>query len=70
MTRLRLLALLNVSSCWCDDCMWTQVNDIADAIESGDVIACSILDSIEGLHMSRSGAALLKQVPMMPDAMA
>jgi hypothetical protein len=50
--------------------MWTQVNDIADAIESGDVIACSILDSIEGLHMSRSGPALLKQVPMMPDAMA
>ena len=70
MNRLTLLSLLNVSRCWCSDCMWRQVNDIADAISSGDVIAHSVLDSVEGLHMTRSGAELLRQVPMLSDTIA
>jgi hypothetical protein len=70
MNRLGLLALLNVIDCHCSDCMWQQVNDIADGLESGDIVARSDADAIVGLFMSQSGAALLRSTPLLRNAAA
>jgi hypothetical protein len=68
--RLRLLTLLNVSSCWCSQCMWQQCHDIADGLESGDIIASADGDEITGLFVSQSGAELLKSYSVLPNTTA
>jgi hypothetical protein len=65
-----LLTLLNIQTCWCADCYWQQVHDVADAIETGNVIVSIDQDAINGLFMSRSGADLLRSYAVLPDAVA
>ena len=66
--RLRLLALLNVGCC--PDCISERIDDVCSGLESGDIVAGTDQDAIIGLWMTASGASLLRQVPMMPDAIA
>jgi hypothetical protein len=68
MNRLALLTVLNVVTCDC--CQWQRCHDIADGLASGDIIANADVDAIVGLHMSPSGAALLRHHSIMPDAAA
>ena len=68
MTKIVLLTMLNTACC--DECLLDKIDDVCSAIESGDCYAISDKDEITAIFMSRSGAALLRQVPMMPDATA
>jgi hypothetical protein len=66
MTHVWLLTLLNIE--YSDEALLQKIDDIADAIETGNVIASSDRDVITGLVMTRSGANLLRSV--LPDAFA
>ena len=39
LSRLEILCELNVSTCWCNDCIWSRADALADALEIGGVIA-------------------------------
>ena len=68
--RLRLLVLLNVNDCHCAQCTWRQVDDIADAVESGNAVFEADGDQVIALHATREGIDLMRSFPMVDDAVA
>jgi hypothetical protein len=68
--RLRLLVLLNAIDCHCRDCLWQQVDDIADAVASGNATFGADGDQVIALHATREGMSLLRQTPLLPDTTA
>jgi hypothetical protein len=68
-THLAVLVLLNIDSC-CDCCHSAKVDDVADAIASGDCYATTTGDIIDGLYATVQGMSLLRKMPLLPDATA
>jgi hypothetical protein len=67
--RLQLMLLMNCHPC-CQCCFSERLDDIAAAIETGDVEVRYDLDQAVGIFATRDGAALLKSFPMVGDAAA
>ena len=68
-SHIAVLVLLNIDAC-CDICHSEKIDDVADALASGDCYATTDGDVIDGLYASRSGLRLLRAVPRMGDATA
>jgi hypothetical protein len=68
-THIAVLVLLHMDAC-CDVCHSEKIDDVADALASGDCYATTDGDVISGLFASRSGLRLLKSFPLMGEATA
>jgi hypothetical protein len=68
-SHLAVLALLNTHPC-CACCFSERIDDVADAIASGDVSVESDGDSVVGLWPTSMGLPLLRSTPLLPDATA
>ena len=61
--RISLLTLLNVGSCWCPQCAWANVDNVADAICEGHLVVGNDGDAITSLHLTPTGAEQLRMLP-------
>ena len=69
MNRQQIFLLCNVGY-WDTGEVDQQISDLADALSSGDCYAISSKDEMTAICMSTSGAALLRQAPMLSDTIA
>jgi hypothetical protein len=63
-SRLEILAELNIVDCDCGDCMWKRVDAFADALETGTLRVVNDGDLISGLHITALGKTYLR--PPLP----
>jgi hypothetical protein len=68
-SHLAVLLLLNTHPC-CACCFSERVDDVADAIQSGDCCATSTGDVIDGLYATVQGINLMRTYSLLPDATA
>jgi hypothetical protein len=68
MSRLEILTDLNISTCWCNDCLRSRVDSYADLLRDGLLTVESDGDMVVSLSPTATGRA--KLAPMLPTAIS